>query len=242
MEVGFAPPKKPTGTRARLDLARYNEEETSYERQAEVVRRKQVDLDMRQGWTLTEYFYGQLQVMERNPEGLSESMGQMVYGMDVGREQHHDEQIQFLPEGSNEFVRRAPRQPTGMMLAEKKMLEGDLDGAMLLAKKAEADPKQDQTEAKYVEARVLLMRGDPEAAEGEFKELATGSKNPHTAAWAHIYLGRMYDSADEPARQDAIAEYKAALAVAGLQMDAKAAAEKGLKTPFVLPKAAAGPK
>ena len=133
----------------------------SYERESEQLRRKQVDLDMRQGWTMTEYFYGQLIELERNPEGLNESMGQMVYGMDVDRERHHDEQIQFLPEGSGEYVRRAPRAPTGMMLAEKKMLEGDLDGAEQIADKALADPKQDHAEAMYVKARVVLMQGDP---------------------------------------------------------------------------------
>jgi hypothetical protein len=236
MDVGFPAPTKPTGTRARTDLARYDEELATYDRQAEVIRRKQVDLDMRQGWVMVEYFYNQLLADERNPDGLSERMGQMVYGMDVGRERHHAEQIQFLPQGSGEFVRRAPRQPTGMMLAEKKMLEGDLDGAMAIAEKGLADPKQDHAEAMYVKARVNLMEGDPKTSQEEFEEVLKTSTNPRTSAWAHIYLGRLYDIKEPTERNHALEQYKAALAVTGVTPDARAAADKGLKTPFTVPK------
>ena len=235
METGFPIPKKSTG-KTRAELARFDEEMTSYERQAEAVRRKQVVLDMRQGWVLTDYFYGQFAQQEHSPEGLSESMGQMVYGMDVGRVQHTAEQIQFLPQGSNEYVRRAPRQPTGMMLAEKKMLEGDLDGAEALADRALADPQQDHGDALYMKARIQLMEGDPSTSKTGFEEVLRTSHTPHLLAWAHIYLGRLYDTKNPPDRPHALAEYKAALTVPGVPVDARAAADKGLKTAFVVPK------
>lgn len=235
MDTGLPMPAKPTGTKARADLARYDEELGSFNRQSEELRQKQVDLDMRQGWTLTQYFYEQLIALEHNPEGLDQSMGQMVYGMDVGREQHRDQQISFLPQGSGEFVRRAPRVPTGMMLAEKKMLEGDLPGAESIADKALADPKQDHAEALFVKARVELMEHDPESSEASFQEVLKTAKDPHTTAWAHIYLGRLNDIKDPADRAGAVAEYKAALTVPGLPQDAKAAADKGLKVPFTVP-------
>ena len=236
LDVGFPAPVKPTGTRARVDLARYDEELASYDRQAEAVRRKQVDLDMRQGWVLTDYFYIQMQALERSPESLKENMGQMVYGMDVGRVKHQAEQIQFLPEGSGEFVRRAAPTPTGLMLAEKKMLEGDLTGADELAEAALKDPKQDHAEALYVQARVALLEGDPETSSTEFAAVIKESGNPRTVAWAHIYLGRLYDTREPAEREKAIAEYKAALATPGAQPDAKAAAAAGVKTAFTVPK------
>jgi hypothetical protein len=236
METGVVKPAKPQGTRARADLARYDEELASYERESEQIRRKQVDLDMRQGWTITEYFYGQLIELERNPEGLNESIGQMVYGMDVERERHRDEQIQFLPVGSGEYVRRAPRVPTGMMLAEKKMLEGDLDGAEQIADKALADPKQDHAEAMYVKARVVLMQGDPVTSKTDLEDVLRTAKDPHTAAWAHIYLGRLYDIKEPSERNAALTEYHAALSVPGVPQDARAAANGGLKAPFTVPK------
>ena len=237
METGFTPPAKPTGTRARTDLARYDEELASYDRRAEVVRRKQVDLDMRQGWVMTDYFYTQLALQERDPESLSERMGQMVYGMDVSREQHHAQQIAFLPEGSGEFVRRTPRPASPMMQAEKLMLEGNLNGAMALAEKSLADPGQNHSDALYLKARIDLMEGDPQTSQSEFEEVLKGANgNPHTAAWAHVYLGRLYDIKIPAERPQALAEYKAALAIPGVPPDARAAADKGLKIPFTVPK------
>ncbi len=237
MDVGTAAPVKPTGTRARTDLARYDEELATFDRQAEVVRRKQVELDMRQGWVMTEYFYNQLAQQEHDPESLSERMGQMVYGMDVSREQHHAQQIAFLPEGSGEFVRRAPRPLTPMMQAEKFMLEGHLDEAMAVADKSLADPAQNHADALYLKARVDLMEGDPETSKTEFEEALKGSTgNPHTAAWVHVYLGRLYDIKIPAERQQALTEYKAALATPGVPPDARAAADKGLKVPFTVPK------
>ena len=237
MDVGIPKPAKPTGTRARIDLARYDEEMGSYDRQAEAIRRKQVDLDMREGWVLTDYFYGQMIEMEKDQVSLNERMGEMVYGMDVGREAHHAEQIAFLPESSGgDSVRRVPRAPTGMMLAEKKMLEGDLDGAMTIAQKALADPAQDHAEAQFVVARVDLMEGDPDSSMAGFNEVLKSSHTPHTTAWSHIYLGRLFDTKDPPERANAISQYKAAMAVPGVPVDARAAAEQGLKTPFAVPK------
>jgi tetratricopeptide (TPR) repeat protein len=236
MDVGFPAPIKPTGTRARQDLARYDEELSSYDRQAEQVRRKQVALDMRQGWVLVDYFYQQFAQFEHQPAGLGEAMGEMVYGMDVDRVKHSAEQIAFLPESSGDFVSRAPRAPTGMMLAEKKMLEGDLDGAELIAEKALADPSQDHGDAMYVKARVQLMEGDPKDSQEGFEDVLRSSHNPHLLAWAHVYLGRLYDTKDPPERQHALAEYKLALAVPAVPADAQAAAQKGLKVAFEVPK------
>ena len=237
LDAGPAP-VKPTGSRARVDLARYDEELSSYDRQAEVLRRRQVELDMRQGWVLTDYFYGQFALLEHTPEGLSESMGEMVYGMDVDRVRHQAEQIQFLPQSSTDFVTRVRPAPTGLMLAEKKLLEGDLDGAESLADRSLADPHQDHGDAMFVKARVNLLQSDPKDALEEFEEVAHTAHNPHTLAWAHIYLGRLYDAKQPTERQHALTEYHAALSVPGLTPDARAAAETGLKTPYAVPKIA----
>ncbi len=236
MDTGFSPPAKPTGPKDRQADAQYTDHLAVYDRDSEQVRRKQVDLDMRQGWVLTEYFYNELVQLEHQPEGLNEYMGQMVYGMDVGREQHHDQQIAFLPEGSSEYVRRAPRTPTGLMLAEKDMYEGKLDDADEIADKALADPKQDYAQALYLKARVILMQGDPETSMTDLQEVVKTAKDPHTEAWAHVYLGRLYDTKEPTERSAAVTEYKAALTIPGVPPDARAAANKGLATPFSVPK------
>jgi len=237
MYVGFPPPvKPPAGTTVRSELVRYDEQLGTYRREAEDVRRKQMNLDMRQGWVLTEYFFDQFSTFEHQPESLDESMGPMVYGMDVQRVKHTAEQTQFLPQGTTEFAVRTPRVLTGVMLAEKKMLEGDLPGAEEIAEKALDDPAQDHGDAMYVKARVTLMEGDPKDSQSEFEAVLKLSHSPHTLAWAHIYLGRLYDIKDPPQREQALGEYRAALDVPAVPADAQAAAQKGLKVAFEVPK------
>ncbi len=236
MDVGLTKPVRPAGIKERADLEHYDAEVSAYGHQAEAVRRKAVDLSMRQGWVLTEYFYNQIGEMEKDNVSLRDDMGEMVYGMDVERERHHATQIAFLPAGSRDVLRRAPQQLTGLQLAEEKIYKGDLAGASDIATKTLADPNGDHAQAHYVLARVNLMQRQPGAAIDDFQEVLDSSKDPRTLAWSHIYLGRLYDVKDD--RKKALAEYQAALTVRDAQPDTKAAAEKGLKEPFTAPKVA----
>jgi len=233
MDVGLAKPQRPTAVKQRADLERYDAEMSDYDRQAEAVRRRAVDLAMRQGWVLVDYFYAQIGTMEKDGISLKENMGQMVYGMDVDRERHKDQQIAFLPQGSHDVLRRATTQLTGLQLAEMKIYKGDLAGASDIANKVLADPNGDHAQAHYVLARVNLMERQPGAAIGDFQEVLDTSKDPRTLAWSHIYLGRLYDIM--PDREKAVAEYQAALVVRDAQPDTMAAAEEGIKRPFVPP-------
>jgi hypothetical protein len=237
MDVGIAKPKRPDAVKQRADIEQYEAQMTAYDRQAEIVRRKAVDLEMHQGWVLVDYFYDKLGQMEKDSISLKEDIGEMVYGMDVERERHKDQQIVFLPEGTHDVVRRAPKQISGLALAETKLLKGDLGGASALAKSALDDPKGDHAQAHYVMARINLMQREPDAAIEDFEQTLQLSKDPRTLAWSHIYLGRLYDVV--PDRQKALAEYQAALTVRDSQPDTKAAAEKGLKEPFARPNAPA---
>ena len=224
-------------TRRRFDalLATYNSK-------AEVVRRQTIDHEMREGWVLTDYFYGQLNEMEKESISLKEYIGQMIYGMEVDRQRRSEEKIAFLPAnatggpiGSGD-VRRAPRQLTGLNLAEMKLMKGDAPGAEEIATKALTDPASDHAEAHYVLARIDLMDGHAEDAVAHLAETLRTSKDPRTLAWSHIYLGRLYDAQITPDRPKALAEYRAALTVRDSQPDTKAAAEQGIKTPFAPPK------
>jgi tetratricopeptide (TPR) repeat protein len=95
--------------------------------------------------------------------------------------------------------------------------------------------------------RIDLMQADPDGALEHLTQAVKLSHDPRTIAWAHIYLGRMYDIArnpDDPSvvrpqRDKAVAEYRAALASRDSQPDTKAAAEAGIQQAFVLPKHAA---
>ncbi|HEY0163167.1 MAG TPA: tetratricopeptide repeat protein [Edaphobacter sp.] len=243
MDTGSPRPKRPGQIKQRSEAAAYEAELTAWERQAETVRRKQVDLDVHQGWVLASYFYEKLGQMERDGGSLKEDIAEMVYGMDVDRERHSAEQIVFLPEGSRDFVKRSPRQLKGLDLAEVKLMKGDIDGADQMANEAlKTNPNDPQ--ANYLAGRIELMQGDPDAATTHLNKTLSLAKDPRTLAWAHIYLGRLYDVSrdperpgeEHPEREKALAEYKAALAVRDSQPDTRAAAEKGLKEPFLLPK------
>jgi hypothetical protein len=234
MDVGLEKPKKPTQVKQRSDMERYEAEMTEYERQAEAVRRKKVDLSVRQGWVLVDYFYEKVGAMSREGVSLKEDIGEMVYGMDVDREKHSAGQVVFLTEGTHDFVRRAPRQLSGLDMAEIKLMKGDLDGASSLAQAALADSKGDHAEAHYIIARVSLIQNHPEEAQVNFQATLKTSTDPRMLAWSHIYLGRLYDVQSK--RDEAVEEYRAALTVRDSKPDTKAAAEQGLKQPFVGPK------
>ena len=238
-ETGIAPPAKPDNLKERAGTDQYMAEMEAYDRQTDAVRRRGVDLDMRQGWVLVEYFYNQLAEMQKDGTSLGEFIGPMVYGMDVDREAHHDGQIAFLPESSGgDIVRRAAPPLTGLELAEMKLMKKDVDGAAEIAEAAvNADPAN--AEAHYLLGRIDLMEGDPDGALEHLNQTVQLSHDPRTIAWAHIYLGRMYDIAQTPERDKALAEYRAALANRDSQPDTKAAAEKGIREPFALPRRAA---
>jgi tetratricopeptide (TPR) repeat protein len=249
MDVGIPMPVKPNAVKDRSEFDRYESAMSVYDRQAEAVRRKTVDLDMRQGWVLVAYFYEKLGMMAKEAISLKDNIGPMVFGMEVNREENRDRQVAFLPQGSGGDVvfrgpaQHTPRTPTGLELAEEKLLKGDVDGAGEMADAAlTADPHNAQ--AHYLLGRIDLMQGDPEEAQDHLTQTVNLSHDPRTIAWAHIYLGRMYDIARDPndpdvvrpQREKAIAEYKAALANRDSQPDTKAAAEKGIQQPFTLPK------
>ena len=244
MEIGIPQPVKPNPSRERvdrIDQEKYTADMIVYDRQTEAARRNAVQLDMRQGWVLAGYFYDRLAEMQRDGSSLKDSIGQMVYGMDVEREKHHDEQISFLPEKTHDIVKRAPRQLTGLDLGEMKLMKGDKDGATEIAEKVLSDPKGDHAQANYLLARINLLDQDPDDAVTHFRAALDTSRDPRTLAWCHIYLGRLYDMQQEPDRKKAVAEYRLALNLRDERPDTKAAAEAGLRQPFAPPKREVAP-
>ena len=80
---------------------------------------------------------------------------------------------------------------------------------------------------------VSLMQGQGEKAFALFQQVVAAASSGDPAArpdaaslaWAHVYLGRLHDLASE--RDEAVAEYRSALAVPGAPEAARAAAQKG---------------
>jgi hypothetical protein len=97
--------------------------------------------------------------------------------------------------------------------------------------------------ATYGLAVSSALLGQPERARELFAKVIAASQDsapgtgtppdPSNLSWSHIYLGRMYDV--EGQRDQAVAEYRAALAVAGAPESARAAAQRGVETGYQTP-------
>lgn len=239
MDVGFQRPVRPVNVKQRSEIEHYNMDLIDYERRAEIVRRKQVDSEMRQGWVLTEYLYAKLAQMESNGVSLKEDIGEMVYGMDVQHEASRVKNLVFDAHSKADLLaastrRPRPREaaPTGLDLGEMKLLKGDVAGAETIGSEALSKNPND-ARALYLLGRVDIMHRNPEAAESKLKKAVDVSKDAETTAWAHIYLGRLYDTiADGQARSDALEQYKAAFDLPGIKPATKAAAAAGIQKPF----------
>jgi len=230
-------PHKPNVIHSRADEVPYETAMAAYASETVLERLRLVDSDERQGWTLTGYFYHALEVMEKTGDGLRDEIAPMIYGMDVGGEEHHARQILFVKEVPSDPLHpsQRPRTLEGMDIAELDLMKGDTDTAAALANKEMTALKGDHGRAQYILARIDLMHGEAEKAQEGFQATLKLSKDPRTLAWSHIYLGRLYDTMLPPDRDRAIAEYKTALEVRDSRPDTKQAAEAGVAQPFVPP-------
>lgn len=233
------PPVRPRVHTREADVE-YMDLKAAYDRSTDAERLKIVALDESQGWVLTGYFYGALTAMGKNGDGLRDEIAPMIYGMDVGRELQHAREIVFSKTASVDPLRphRQPRTIEALDLAELKLQQGHYDEAEAIATKATTDPKMDHGRADYLLGRLALIHGQPDAAQEAFTKTLTETKDPRTLAWAHIYLGRLDDVMPGSHREEAVNEYKLALANRDSAPDTKKAAEAGLQKPYALPQRA----
>ncbi len=222
----------------RSQLPRFEHERELYQQKVDAARLVAVAHDMRQGYVLTQYFYEQLLQFEKDPASLKDTIGEMVYGMDVEHEVHRARETEFDKEGDEDVLQHSkPRPLTGLDLAEAKLAGGDVAAASAMAQKVLAEQTDtiqstaDAARAHFIMARVDLLTGHPDAAIDDFQKTLAMSKEQRLLAWSHIYLGRMLDL--ECKRDEALAEYKEAMAVRDGQLDTRLAAERGVKAAYV---------
>lgn len=238
MQTSVVIPKAPANLR-KSDAELVDQEIKAAHAKDAALRHDRVQHDMEEGFVLTQYFYNQLAKFETEPQSFKESIGEMVYGMDVPSEMSSIKQIKFLPAGSTDVLRKVPRQLRGLDLAEMKLMKGDSSGAAELATQAIVQHTEDPGRANFILARVAALRGNMTEAVHDFDETVRLSKDPRMLAWSHIYLGRVYDVQQQ--REQAVTEYHAALTVRDGQADTRLAAEKGIRQAYVLPPGAKKP-
>ena len=249
MDTGVPEYKIPAGI-DRSQLPRYEHERELYQQRVDAVKWATVQHDMRQGFVLTQYFYEQMIQFEKEPASLKDTIGEMVYGMDVDQQVHRARQIEFDKEADQDVLQRSrPRQLTGLDLAEARLSTGDIATASAIAQKVLASETDtvssvaDAARAHFILARADLMSVHPGESEddaertigeaiAQFQKTLETSKDQRLLAWSHIYLGRVLDL--ECKRDQAVAEYKAALQVRDGQLDTRLAAERGIKTAYAV--------
>jgi tetratricopeptide (TPR) repeat protein len=239
MDTGIPDYKIPAGV-DRSDLPKYEGERHQIELKQEAVRLAAVHHDMTQGFVLTQYFYEQLLQFERDPASLRDTIGEMVYSMDVDQQVSRAKRLDFDKEADGDVLGRSkPRKLDGLDLAEAKLQAGDSAGASAIAHQVlskESDNSlqsvADTARANFVLARVAIMTGHADEAASRFKTAIDTSKDPRLLAWSHIYLGRMLDLSCQ--RDEAVAEYKEALENRDGQQDTRLAAERGVKAAYAV--------
>jgi hypothetical protein len=238
MDTGVPIYKVPS-TIDRSELPRYEHLRQVSLEKAEAVRLATVQHDMNQGFVLTQYFYEQMIQFEKDPASLENTIGEMVYSMDVDQQVHRARQTVFDKQADEDVLQRSqPRPLAGLDLAEARLSTGDAAAARAIADKVLADQSSspqsvaDSARAHFILARVDLMTQQPDQAMDEFQKTLATSKQQRLLAWSHIYLGRMLDL--ECKRDQALSEYKEALVVRDGQQDTRLAAERGVKGPYLV--------
>ena len=89
------------------DLPRYEHERQAVEQKMEAVRQAAVHHDMTQGFVLTQYFYEQLIQFEKDPASLKDTIGEMVYSMDVDQQVHRARQTEFDKQADEDVLQRS---------------------------------------------------------------------------------------------------------------------------------------
>jgi tetratricopeptide (TPR) repeat protein len=226
--------------------------------------------DDRTGFVMVRVFDVQLQKFEKAEPAISLYFPDLIDGIDVAAEQKRYANFKFAPldeapapetvasEGHAQPGQQPAQQNDPQSERDRLLAEGDHQIALQDAPAAIATFQKvlakypDNSRANFGLAVASLLNHDADRAQELFEKLvsapsstggdavnSTSSSDPAILAWSHVYLGRLHDFAEE--RDQALAEYRAALAIAGAPEAARVAAQRGIDTPYH-PRGASGAK
>jgi tetratricopeptide (TPR) repeat protein len=211
-----------------------HEDRKQREKRIEEVRSRAVDEAMQQGFVLTRYFFDQFSTFEKNEVSFQDAFPDMLYNLDLGREEKRARDVTFAKESAPDLMRQTVRPNSDSLdAAEERLIAGDAPGAQEIAQKALENNSADVARANFILARAASMQGKMQDAIDGFQKALQFSRDPRTLAWSHIYLARIFDIQED--RETALKHYNAALNTGDKAPDTKAAAERGLQKPYELP-------
>ncbi|MGZ7094805.1 MAG: hypothetical protein ACXVJ2_17425, partial [Candidatus Angelobacter sp.] len=201
---------------------------------SEPKRQEEVNKDMAEGFVLTRYFYDALVKFEPESTSLKDAFPDWLYYMDISKQRNIAQETKFTAKAATEVVKNkssATQQPQSPIeVAEQKMSDGDLPGAEKLAQQVASENGSDASRAYMLLGQIAIQNRDKEEAIRYFETTLRTAKEPRLIAWSHIYLGRIYDVDQE--RDMAVKHYEAAMRSGYDSPELKAAADRGLKSPY----------
>ncbi len=193
-------------------------------------KQREVNESVQEGYILTAYFNDAMAEFEKQPVGMRLYYPDMIDAINVKTEQQRLAKVQFhappLPE-QHEVL--GPTVDQMLRKGEDSIARGQYDQARQIFEDVNRQSGV-QPRALYDLAIVATQQRQPEAAKEYFQKTLEVNADPHLKAWSHIYLGRLLDL--EGNRDQARAEYTAALNAGDPAAETRSAAEKGLREPF----------
>jgi tetratricopeptide (TPR) repeat protein len=207
------------------------------------------------GYVLVRPIYAGLAGFEKSEPAMGYYLPDLIKGIDVAEEQRRLRGVTFASaspagetpgeHGSAAVSKPATAaEPVDEVLAEgQRQISARNGAAAATAFERALAFHPDDLRATYGLAVASALMGKPDRARELFAKVIAAAPNsssdagsqpdPSNVSWSHIYLGRMYDV--EGHRDLAIAEYRAALGVAGAPESARAAAQRGVDAGYQTP-------
>jgi tetratricopeptide (TPR) repeat protein len=197
-----------------------------------------------EGFILERAVYRALEGYEKNEQPLKSYYSRLIAGLDFDAEAKRLSRVQFAAASSDapapaDSSAPAPVEPSEQerLLAAARKLGDAQDPAAVAAYESILEKYPELPEAQYGLARALVIRGDVERAKALLQKViqrlsaegTAAGADPHTLAWAHVWLARIYDVQER--RDLAVPEYRLALGIDGAPQSARSAAQKGLEKP-----------
>jgi uncharacterized protein DUF4932 len=222
-------------------LIRAIEARTTIPKSNEAARNAYVQRSVEEGFVLTRSFYDQLASFEKESTGMQSAYGALLHNIELERERRHAREVAFRDQATPEIVsavQPVQSEDSLLNLAEQKLAAGDREGAEKLAKQVLQHNHGGDApgHAVFILARIATLSGKMEEARVSFEQAVQSVQDARILAWSHIYLGRIFDIQQN--RDVAVEHYRAALAAGDPAADTRAAAERGLMSPYQAGKAA----
>jgi tetratricopeptide (TPR) repeat protein len=208
------------------------------------------------GFVLIRPLQAALAKFEASEPPMNQYFPDLIRSIDVNAERKRVQSIAFAPVGGAQSAEDAHAERTGHEAAtpassvDAALAEGERQIAAQNAPAAAAAfervlaAQPGQPRALYGLAIASLLQGNATHARELFEQVVTGASSapsgngpaahsdPVALAWSHVYLGRMHDLDGD--RDEALADYNAALAVLGVPDEARSAAQHGIEQSYQL--------